>query len=241
MSSEERLKLALRRSVPLILLCMLIGVGALVALTELRGPQYRAYSRVLVTDSNLKTLLTGVILPDIETQAQGELTAVLASSPGFFQYVAQSHHGQDWQQIQGEVEASQVGTTSVISFAVTAATAGRAVELADELAEDLPRYEDSLASSPLQQALKAAQRRAIAEPGSQSARTAIRRLRLLETASTSGVPVGSAGPAALIRPAPPRAAVEGATVGLVIGLLLMGLREALAGERHGVAEADRQG
>jgi uncharacterized protein involved in exopolysaccharide biosynthesis len=238
MSSEERLKRALRRSVPLILACMLIGVGALVALTELQEPQYRASSRVLVTDPNLESLLTGVSVPNVETQAQGALAAVLAASPGFFQYAAHGQHGQDWKQIQREVEASQVGTTSVISFTVTAGTASRAVELADELAEDLPHYEVSLASSPLQQALKAAQQRASAEPGDRSARAAIRRLRLLETASTGGVPVGSAGSAEQIRPAPARGALEGATVGLVIGLLLMGLREALAGERHEVAETE---
>jgi uncharacterized protein involved in exopolysaccharide biosynthesis len=238
MSSEERLKLALRRSVPLILLCMLIGVAALVALTELQGPQYRSSSRVLVTDPNLRSLLTGVSVPNVETQAQGGLAAVLATSPGFFQYVAQSQHDQDWKQIQREVEASQVATTSVISFTVTAGTASRAVELADELAEDLPHYEVSLASSPLQQALRAAQRRARAEPESHSARAAIRRLRLLETASTGGVPVGSAGSAEQIRPAPARAGLEGATVGLVVGLLLMGLREALADDRHEVAETE---
>jgi uncharacterized protein involved in exopolysaccharide biosynthesis len=234
-SSEERLKLALRRSVPLILACMLIGVAALVALTELQESQYRASSRVLVTDPNLKSLLTGVSVPNVETQAQGALAAVLAASPGFFQYAAQGRHGQDWKQIQRETEAGQVGTTSVISFTVTTGTAGQAVELADELAADLPRYEVSLASSPLQQALRAAQRRASAEPGDQSARAAIRRLRLLETASTGGVPVGRAGSAERIRPAPARSALEGATVGLVIGLLLMCLREALAGERHEVA------
>jgi uncharacterized protein involved in exopolysaccharide biosynthesis len=238
MSSEERLKLALRRSVGLIFLCMLIGVVALVALTELPGAQYRASSRVLVTDPNLRSLLTGVSVPNVEAQAQGELAAVLAASPGFFQYVAQRQSGQDWKQIQREVEASQVGSTSVISFTVIAGTTGRAVELADELAEDLPRYEVSLASSPLQQALRSAQQRAQAEPGSRSARAAIRRLRLLETASTGGVPVGSAESAEQIRPAPARAALEGATVGLVIGLLLMALREALAGERHEVAETE---
>lgn len=237
-SSEERLKLALRRSVGLILICMLIGVAALVALTELQGSQYRASSRVLVTDPNLRSLLTGVSVPNVEAQAQGELAAVLASSPGFFQYVVQRQPGQDWKQIQREVEAGQMGTTSVISFTITAGTASRAVELADELAEDLPRYEVSLASSPLRQALRAAQQRASVEPGSRSARAAIRRLRLLETANTGGVPVGSAGSAERIRPAPARAALEGATVGLVIGLLLMALREALAGERHEVAETE---
>jgi hypothetical protein len=238
MSSEERLKRALRRSVGLILVCVLIGVGALVALTELQGPQYRASTRVLVTDPNLRSLLSGTSVPTVEPQAEGALAAVLGSSPGFFQYAAQSQRGQDPEQVQREVEASQVGTTSVVSFTVTTASASRAVRLADELAEDLPRYELELATAPLHLALRAARQRAAAEPRSRSAQASIRRLRLLETASTGGVPVGGAGIAEQIRPAPVRAALEGATVGLVIGLLLMSLREALAGEPRWAAETE---
>jgi len=238
MSSEAHLRLALRRSGPLILVCVLVGVAALLASTELPGPQYRASTRVLVTDPNLRSLLSGTSVPNVETQAQGALAAVLASSPGFFQYAAQGQGTQGWKRIQREVEVSQLATSSVISFTVTAASASRAVSLADALAEDFPRYEALLDTAPLKQALSAAQRRAIVEPHNHSARASVRRLRLLETASTGGVPVGSAGAAEQIRPAPIRAALEGATVGLVIGLLLMGLREALQGEAPGVAETE---
>jgi capsular polysaccharide biosynthesis protein len=238
MSSEAHLRLALRRSGPLVLVCVLIGVAALLALTELSGAQYRASTRVVVTDPNLRSLLSGTSVPNVETQAQGEIAAVLASSPGFFQYAAHSQYPQDWKRIQREVEVTQLATSSVISFTVTATSASRAVSLSDALAEDFPRYEVMLETAPLRQALSAAQRRAAVEPHSYSARASIKRLRLLETASTGGVPIGSAGPAEQIRPAPIRSALEGATVGLVIGLLLMGLREALAGAPSGVAESE---
>jgi uncharacterized protein involved in exopolysaccharide biosynthesis len=237
-SSEAHLRLALRRSVPLIVICVLIGLAALLALTEIQGPQYRASTRVLVSDPNFRSLLSGTSVPNVETQAQGALAAVLASSSGFFQYAAQSQHSEDWKRIQREVEVSQVGTSAVISFTVTATNAGRASGLADELAAELPRYEVLLDTARLRQALSAAKRRALLEPQSSSARASISHLRLLETASTGGVPVGSAGAAERIRPAPVRSALEGATVGLVIGLLLMGLREALAGEAPGVAETE---
>jgi capsular polysaccharide biosynthesis protein len=238
MSSEAQLRLALRRSAPLIVVCVLIGVAALLALTELQGAQYRVSTRVLVSDPNFRSLLSGTSVPNVETQAQGALAAVLASSPGFFQYAAQSQHSDDWKRIQSEVEVSQIGTSAVISFTVTATGAGRAVSLADALSADFPRYEILLDKAQLRQALAAAQRRAIVEPQSPSAHASVSRLRLLETASTGGVPVGSAGSAEQIRPAPVRSALEGATVGLVVGLLLMGLREALAGEPPGVAETE---
>ena len=141
MSSEAHLRLALRRSMPLILVCVLVAVAALLALTELSGPQYRASTRVLVTDPNLRSLLSGTSVPNVETQAQGALAAVLASSPGFFQYAAKGQGSQGWKRIQREVEVSQLATSSVISFTVTATSASRAVSLADALAEDFPRYE----------------------------------------------------------------------------------------------------
>jgi uncharacterized protein involved in exopolysaccharide biosynthesis len=238
MSSEVQLRLALRRSAPLIAVCVLIGVAGLLALTELQGPQYRASTRVLVSDPNFRSLLSGTSVPNVETQAQGALAAVLASSPGFFQYAAQSQHSEDWKRIQSEVEVSQVGTSAVVSLIVTASSAARATSLADALATEFPHYEVLLDAAQLRQALRAARRRALVEPHSSSARASISRLRLLEIASTGGVPVGSAGSAEQIRPAPVRSALEGATVGLVIGLLLMGLREALAGEAPGVAETE---
>lgn len=240
MTSEQRLKFALRRSAPLILACVLIGAVVLVGLTELEGPRYRASTRVLVADPNLSSLLTGISVPNVEAQSQGALAAVLASSPGFFQYAAQSRTGQDWKALQREVEVSQVTTTSVISFTVTAASAGRAVSLADELAAAFPRYEVSLDTVPLRQAQSAAQQRVQDEPHSHSARASIRRLRLLQTASTGGVPVGNAESAERIRPAPVRSALEGVTVGLVIGLLLMALREALKGEPRQAQDARPQ-
>src|ERR1700722_14037129 len=225
MSSEAHLRLALRRSGPLILLCVLIGVAALLALTELQGAQYRASTRVVVTDPNLRSLLSGTSVPNVETQAQGALAAVLASSSGFFQYAAQSQHSQDWKRIQREVEVSQLATSSVISFTVTATSASRAVSLADQLAQGFPRYEVLLATAPLRGALTIAQRRALVEPHDRSAQASVERLRLLETASTGGVPIGSAGPAEQIRPAPVRSVLEGAHVGLVTRPVLLGPRE----------------
>jgi capsular polysaccharide biosynthesis protein len=234
MSSQERLKLTLRRSAPLVLICMLIGVVALVGLTELEGSQYSASTQVLVTNPNLRSLLTGVSVPESETQSQGEVAAVLASSPGFFQYAAQSTQGSVWKKIQREVTVSQVGTSSVILFTVTVSSANQAVSLADRLAQDFPRYENSVDTVPIKQALHSAQLQRAIAPGNSHLRASIERLRLLETATTGGVKVGSAGSAEQIRPAVVRSVLEGATVGLVVGLLLMALREAL---EDGLSEA----
>jgi capsular polysaccharide biosynthesis protein len=227
MSSELRLRLALRQYAPLILGCLLVGVAALVGAAELLGPQYRTSSQVIVTDPNLRSLLTGSSVADSDRQSQGATAAVLASSPGFFQYVAQDLHESDWRAIQGEVEVSQSGTTSVISFTVDAASADRAVSLADALARDFPSFKTAIDLAPVRQVLLAAQRQAAADPANALLRASVARLRLLATATTGGVAVGRAGSAERTRPVIGRSILEGATVGLVVGLLLMGLAEAL--------------
>src|ERR1700689_828355 len=139
MSSEERLRLALRRFAPLILLCTVLGAVALVAVSELQGSQYRATSQVIVENPYLNAALTENGTPSDESQTVGATAALLAASPGFFQFAARELHEPDWKALQREVEVSQSGGTALISFAVTAGTAARAVALAGKLAHAFPR------------------------------------------------------------------------------------------------------
>jgi len=227
MSSEERLRLALRRFAPLILLCTLLGAAALVGVSELEGPQYRATSQVIVENPDLNAALTENGTPGNESQTVGATAALLAASPGFFQFAARELHEPDWRALQRQVEVSQSGGTALISFAVTAGSAARAVALAGELAHAFPSYRAAVEVTPVQQALAAASREAASAPRNQQLRASVARLRLLEAFTTGGLQIGSAASATKVRPLVGRSLLEGATVGLVVGLLLMAALEAL--------------
>ncbi len=108
MSSEERLRLALRRFAPLILLCTLLGAVALVAVSVLQGPQYRATSQVIVENPDLNAALTENGTPSNESQTVGATAALLAASPGFFQFAARELHEPDWKALPAPSRSESV-------------------------------------------------------------------------------------------------------------------------------------
>ncbi len=240
MSSEERLRFALRRFAPLILLCTLLGAAALLAIGELEGAQYRASSQVIVVDPDLNAALTEPgAAANAEPQTLGATAALLAASPGFFQSVASELHEPNWKALQRNVEVSQSGNTALLSFATTAPTAARAVALASELAHAFPLYRASVELAPIQQALAAARREAAREPRNQQLQASIARLGLLRTVTTGGLQIGAAASATKVRPALARSVIEGATVGFVVGLLLMAGLEAFDTKVRSRTEIER--
>jgi capsular polysaccharide biosynthesis protein len=240
MSSEERLRFALRRFAPLILLCTVLGAAALVGIGELEGAQYRASSQVIVVDPDLDAALTEPgAATNAEPQTLGATAALLAASPGFFQSVAGELHEPDWKALQSNVEVSQSGNSALLSFTTTAPTAARAVALASELAHAFPLYRASVELAPIQQALAAARREAARAPGNQQLKTSIAHLALLQTVTTGGLQIGAAAAATKIRPALARSLLEGATVGFVVGLLLMAGLEAFDTKVRSRTEIER--
>jgi capsular polysaccharide biosynthesis protein len=225
-SSEEHLRLALRRFAPLILLCTLLGAGALVGVSELEGPQYQATSQVIVENPGLDAGFTENSAAGGESQTVGATAALLAASPGFFQFAAREMREPNWRALQHQVEVSQAGSTGLISFAVTAGSAGRAVTLAGRLAHAFPLYRATVEVTPIQQALAAARREAATAPHSQQLGASVARLRLLEAVTIGGLQIGNAAFATRVRPAVSRSGLEGAMLGLVVGLLLMAALEA---------------
>jgi len=240
MSSEERLRFALRRFAPLILVCALLGAAALVGVSELEGAQYRASSQVIVVDPDLNAALTEPgASANAEPQTLGATAALLAASPGFFQSVARELHEPDWKALQRNIEVSQSGSTPLLSFTTTAPTAARAVALASELAHAFPLYRASVELAPIRQALAAARREAVRAPHNQQLRASIVRLGLLQTVTTGGLQIGTAASASRVRPVVGRSALEGATVGLVVGLLLMAGLEAFDTKVRSHTEIER--
>jgi capsular polysaccharide biosynthesis protein len=240
MSSEEHLRFALRRFAPLILLCTVLGAAALVGIGELQGAQYRASSQVIVMDPDLDAALPEPgDATNAEPQTLGATAALLAASPGFFQSVGSELHEPDWKALQSNVEVSQSGNSALLSFTTTAPTAARAVALASELAHAFPLYRASVELAPIQQALAAARREAARAPVNQQLKTSIARLALLQTVTTGGLQIGAAAAAIKARPALARSLLEGATVGFVVGLLLMAGLEAFDTKVRSRTEIER--
>ncbi len=111
--------------------------------------------------------------------------------------------------------------------------------LAGELAHAFPAYRAAVEVTPVQQALATATREAASAPRNQQLRASVARLRLLEAFTTGGLQIGKAASATKVRPLLIRSALEGATVGLVVGLLLMAALEALDTKVRSRTEIER--
>ena len=86
--SAEAIRAALRRSLPLIVALVVLGAVAMNLFTQLRGPQYEANARVLLTTSEVTALLTGTQPVFLDPDQVQDTAVALADSPVLYERVA---------------------------------------------------------------------------------------------------------------------------------------------------------
>ena len=86
--SAEAIRAALRRSLPLIVALVVLGAVAMNLFTQLRGPQYQANARVLLTTSEVTALLTGTQPAFLDPDQVQDTAVALADSPVLYERVA---------------------------------------------------------------------------------------------------------------------------------------------------------
>src|ERR671935_388368 len=85
----EALKAAIRRSLLLILLLVLLGVVAVNAFKQLRGPRYQANARVLISTTSLAQIITQTVPPFVDPNRIEATARALAGSPEVYKLAAQ--------------------------------------------------------------------------------------------------------------------------------------------------------
>ena len=91
-SGAEAFKAALRRSALVIVVLVLIGALAVVAIRQLQGPRYAASARVLVSPQSLGEIVTGTQPAFVDpTRAEQEARS-LAQSPELYDIAAERTH-----------------------------------------------------------------------------------------------------------------------------------------------------
>ena len=231
--SAEAIRAALRRSLPLIVALVVIGAVAMNVFTQLRGAQYQADSRVLLTTSEVSALLTGTqpvfLDPD---QVQGTAVA-LAGSPVLYERVARRTDGELG--TASELEAATKVSSeedNVVRFSTTTGEAGRSRQIVNAVSTEYLRWRSEIAGEQVQRAVTALRQRVNAEPEGSARRQELEdRLSELEVLasvpSPNAVLVERATGATKTSPAPVRDTLLGAMIGLLLALLLVGIREAL--------------
>src|SRR5262245_33862276 len=121
----EAIKAALRRSVPLIVALAVLGAIGLNLLSQVRGAKYEATTRVLLTTSDVESLLTGTQPVFVDPDQVHDTAIALASSPELFARVARKHPAlgsandiEDATKVSGQDK-------NIVAFAVTTDNAER--------------------------------------------------------------------------------------------------------------------
>jgi len=231
--SAEAIRAALRRSLPLILALIIIGAIAMNAFTQLRGARYQADSAVLLTTSEVTSLLTGTQPVFLDPDEVQDTAVALAGSPVLYERVAAQTRGD-----QGTASELRAATSvsakkdNVISFSTTTDNQTRSRLAVNAISDEYLRWRSEIAGEQVQRAVVALRQRVAREPAGTTRRQELEdRLSELEVLasvpSPNAVLIQRATSAGKTSPAPIRDTVLGAMIGLLLALLLVGVREAL--------------
>jgi non-specific protein-tyrosine kinase len=236
-SAAEALKAAIRRSLPLTIALVLLGALTVTAIRQYQGPRYQASARIVQSTSDLGQSVLGVQTPYTDPQRVIDTATALAGSPELYNRVAAR---QDVDKTAKELrDATKVGggaDTDVFTFTVVEDTPGEAIKLVNRIAAEYVDWRGEISGQAIGQAIQQIQSQLDAPAGTADAVTGteraelqsqLNRLRVLETLNSGGATIiERAETAVKTSPRPIRDALFGAALGLVIALLLAGIREA---------------
>jgi Mrp family chromosome partitioning ATPase len=225
----EALKAVIRRSLPILLALCAVGAIAVNALRQYQGPQHTASARVFISPTDLGAALTGT-QPSYVDQERLEKTAVaLGGSLQLYERAAVAAEG-----ALGSAETLRSVTSvsgrdnNILAFTVRRADAEKAVATVNLVAAEYIEWRADLAGATIRKAIAQLRDRIGASERNPALVDLQNKLAVLDTLNSGGaIVVERASEARKVSPAPVRDSLLGAAIGLVMALLLVGLREAL--------------
>jgi Mrp family chromosome partitioning ATPase len=232
-SGAEAFKAAVRRSALLILVLVLVGGTMVVVVRQLQGPSYSASARVLVSQQSLGEVITGTQPAFVDPQRAEQMSRALGQSPQLYDIAAQRSSGSLG--TGGELRAAtsvSTGGDNILTFTSSARGPKTAVAIANAVARAYIVWRADVLSKQIRQAI-AEVRTKLAPLGASTSANAVElrkqlnTLELLETLNNDATLVDRATGAGQTRPNPTKDGLLGASIGLVIALLLVAAREAI--------------
>jgi Mrp family chromosome partitioning ATPase len=225
-SAIEELKTVLRRSLPLILGVILVGMLGLNLIRQLGGPAYNAEAKVLLGNEDLQSAVLGISRPYQDPARIDQAEQNLVDSPQLYDTVARSSGGRlgSGSEIKSQTAASV--SNNVVTFSATTGNAERSVQLVNLVASLYPGWRAGVSQKAIDSAISQV-RGEIARSGSSADLSKqLQQLQMVKSV-TSGdtLFVERATDAAKTRPRPVSDTILGGAIGLVIALLIVGARE----------------
>jgi polysaccharide biosynthesis transport protein len=224
----EVLKAALKRSLPIILILVLIGAVGFNVLRQTQGPRHAATARVMIADTDLGAMLAGIDQPFVDHEELVERELALAASPELARRVAQSDAS------VGDAEAVDAAATvdtddGVLAFTATTGDPERSIRTANLLASEYIEWRIEISGAAIATGISQIEAEIARTGATRDLREKLNTLRLLETLNSGNATLfEEARSAPKTSPAPVRDSLVGGAIGLVVALLLVGVREAFS-------------
>jgi len=228
----EALKAAIRRSLYLIILLVLLGIVSVNVFKQLRGPQYQTAANVLVSPTSIIQIITGTVPPFIDPNRIQETARALAESPEVYALAAKNNGyslGTPGE-MQSATSVSAGANDDILTFSTHGSDPNRVVRTANAVANAYIVWRSNLNGSSIRKAADQVRSKLNAlapnDPARTDLRTMLNKLDAVTTDRDAQV-VAPAQGAAKTSPAPVKDSLLGFSIGLVIALLVVGLREAI--------------
>jgi Mrp family chromosome partitioning ATPase len=230
----EALKAAIRRSLFLIVLLVLLGIVSVNAFKQLRGPRYQASAHVLVSPTNLLQILTNTAPAFIDPTRVEATARALAGSPEVYRRAEERTGGAFGSASAMQSATSVTGGTDndILTFSAKGTDPDRTVGIVNAVANAFIVWRGDLNSETIRKTETAVVQKLATLPKSSPARADLQslanKLNALSSASAGDTQlVARATSASKTSPAPVKDTLLGFSIGLVIALLVVALREAV--------------
>jgi polysaccharide biosynthesis transport protein len=227
-SAAEALKAAIRRSLPIVIALVVIGVLAVNVFKQIQGARYAATARVYHSTIDLSTAVTQIDPGFVDPERAMDTALSLAGSPEPYERAAR-RVGSTGSELRADTEVGGTNEADIIAFTTTTDNADRAVRSANAIAAAYVDWRADIQSGTITRAINQLQTQLRTSPPANRAELEeqLDQLNVMRTLASGGATViERATEAPKVSPSPVRDTLLGASLGFVIGLLLAGAREA---------------
>src|SRR5215210_1512261 len=225
-SAAEALKAAIRRSIPIAAVLIVLGIVAVDTFKQIQGPRYSGSAKVYQSPTDLSAALTKIDPGFVDPERALKTALTLAASREPYARAAREL-GEPVADVRSSTAVGGDPSADVIAFTATTGDREDAIRYANAVADAYVGWRADIQTESINRAIAQVQTQLARSPNNRADLQQLDQLTVLKTLASGGATVVERARAATqTSPSPMRDSLLGASLGFVIALLLAGAREA---------------